>query len=178
MQAASLRISLAYEEGRMRRTVAFGTIVAAVSLGCPGFAADLPKEGSYDFMSCYAGTVNAMEFSQTHSATTSEIRGTVISNPPGGLFDKVAFRCISMNYTADGKPSGMTLCEGVDKDGDKYLSQLVVDGSQQTRKVVAGTGKYEGMTASGTAVAVGPFGKAVVGQTQNCTHQTGTYKLR
>jgi hypothetical protein len=153
-------------------------MVAAIGLGCSAFGADLPKEGSYDFMSCYWGTVNTMDFSQTHTANVTEIRGTSLSNPPGGLFDKIAFRCIAMNYTADGKPFGMTLCEGVDKDGDKYLSQLVIDGSQQTRKVVAGTGKYDGMTSSGTAVAVGPFGKPVAGQTQNCTHQTGTYKLK
>jgi hypothetical protein len=163
----------------MRTKVAFGATIVAFALGCTALAADLPKEGSYDFMSCYSGTVNPMEFSKTHTANTTEIRGTVMSNPPGGLFDKVAFRCISMNYTADGKPSGMTLCEGVDKDGDKYLSQLVVlDGSQSTRKVVAGTGKYEGMTTSGTAVSAGPFGTTVSGQIQNCTHQTGTYKLK
>ena len=162
----------------MRTTVAFGETFVGLTLGCAALAADLPKEGSYDFMSCYSGTVNPMEFSKTQTANTTEIRGTIVSNPAGGLFDKVAFRCMSMNYTADGKPSGMTLCEGVDKDGDKYLSQLVVEGSQQTRKVVAGTGKYEGMTASGTAVSIGPFGTNVSGQTQNCTHQTGTYKLK
>jgi hypothetical protein len=163
----------------MRKTVAFGAMLAAIGLGCSALAADLPKEGSYDFMSCYSGTVNAMNFSKTQMASTSEIRGTVMSSPPGGLFDKVAFRCLTMNYSADGKPSGMTLCEGVDKDGDKYLSHLVVvDGTVSTRKVVAGTGKYEGLTTTGTAVNVGPFGKPVDGLVQNCSHQTGTYKMK
>jgi len=176
--AAGLSTALDTVEAHMRRMVALATIQAAVCVGCPAFAADLPKQGSYDFMSCYSGTVNAMDFSPTHMANTSEVRGTVMSNPPGGLFDKVSFRCLTMSYAADGKPSGMTLCEGVDKDGDKYLSHLVVDGGQSTRKVVAGTGKYAGMTASGTTVTVGPFGKAVSGQVQNCTHQTGTYTLK
>jgi hypothetical protein len=163
----------------MRRTVALGTLVAGVTLACPAVPADLPKEGSYDFTSCFAGTANTMEFSQAHTANTSEIRGTSVSNPPGGLFDKVAFRCIALNYTADGKPSGTTLCEGVDKDGDKYLSQLVViDGSVSTRKIVAGTGKYEGLTSSGKAESLGQFGKPVAGQIQGCVRQTGTYKMK
>jgi hypothetical protein len=163
----------------MRKTVVFAATIAALISGYSVLAADLPKEGTYDFMSCFSGTSNVMEFSKTHTGNTSEIRGTVQSNPPGGLFDKVAFRCISMNYSADGKPSGMTLCEGVDKDGDKYLSHLVVvDGQQSTRRVVAGTGKYEGMTSSGTAASVGPFGSTGPGQIQSCTHQKGTYKLK
>jgi len=161
----------------MKKMLAFAAMAAVVP-SLQVVAADLPKEGSYDFMSCFTGSSNTMEFSKSHSANTSEIRGTSLSSPPGGLFDKVAFRCISMNYSGDGKPSGMTLCEGVDKDGDKYLSHLVLDGSQTTRKVVAGTGKYEGMTASGTAVSVGPFGATAPGQIQSCTHQTGTYKLK
>jgi hypothetical protein len=119
-----------------------------------------------------------MDFSPTQHGNTLEIRGTILTNPPGGLWDKVAFRCVAMNYTAEGKRSGMTLCEGVDKDGDKYLSHLVVDGAQQTRRVVAGTGKYAGMTASGTAVPLGPFGKPVAGLEHNCTHQKGTYTLQ
>lgn len=162
----------------MRKTVAFAAGVAAFILGPQLLAADLPKEGTYDFMSCFSGTVIAMNFSKTHSADTSEIMGTIQSNPPGGIFDKVAFRCISMNYSADGKTTGTTVCEGVDRDGDKYMTHIVGDGTNSTRRVVAGTGKYDGIVASGTVQGMGPFGVLKPGTTQNCSHQKGTYKLK
>jgi len=47
-------------------------------------AADLPKEGTYDITSCWAGSGNFINFSQTHSAVSYEIVGTTRSNPPGG----------------------------------------------------------------------------------------------
>ncbi|CAM4105791.1 hypothetical protein [Roseateles saccharophilus] len=162
----------------MRMTAVFATGLVAFLSGAQVSATDLPKEGSYDFMSCYSGTVNAIGFSKTHDASTSEYGGTIQSNPPGGLFDKVAFRCISLSYSEDGKTSTTIVCEGVDRDGHKYMTRIVGDGTNITRKVVAGTGKYEGMTASGTVEAMGPFGVSKPGTVQNCNHQKGSYRLK
>ena len=162
----------------MRKMVALAAGLAACILGSQAHAADLPKEGAYDFMSCYSGTVNSVNFSKTHSASTSEFAGTIQSSPPGGIFDKVAFRCIAISYSADAKTTGTTVCEGVDKDGDKYMTHIVADGANSTRRVVAGTGKYEGIVASGTVEGMGPFGALKPGTIQNCSRQRGTYKLK
>jgi hypothetical protein len=151
----------------------------AAALSVPSvLAADLPKEGNYDFMSCYTGVSNAIAFSKAHGATTSELTGTIQSSPPGGMFDKVAFRCLSFDTTLDNKTTSTTMCEGVDKDGDRYLNHIVNDGQASTRRVVAGTGKYEGMTASGTVMGMGPYAVVKPGTFQNCSHQVGTYKMR
>ena len=162
----------------MRKTFALPAIFAAFILCSEAPAADLPKEGTYDFVSCYSGTVNPMNFSKMHTANTTEFTGTIQSNPPGGIFDKVAFRCISFGYSAEGKTTGTTVCEGVDKDGDKYLTHIVADGTTSTRKVVAGTGKYDGIVASGTVEGMGPFGALKPETVQNCSHQKGRYKLK
>ena len=55
-------------------------------------------------------------FSKTHTASSYEMTGVNRSNPPGGLFDKLAFRCVGMNASLDGKVSGTTVCEGTDFD--------------------------------------------------------------
>ena len=162
----------------MRKTVALATGFAACIFGLQVRAADMPKEGTYDIMTCYSGTVNAISFSKTHGANTSEFTGTIQSSPPGGIFDKVAFRCIALSYSADGKTTGTTVCEGVDKDGDKYMTHIVADGTNTTRTVVAGTGKYDGIVASGTVESMGPFGALEPGTIQNCSRQKGTYKLK
>ena len=143
------------------------------------FAAELLKEGSYDFNSCWSGVNNAITFSKTHTASSYEMTGAIRSNPPGGMFDKHTFRCVGMNASLDGKSTGSTVCEAIDADGDKRLSyfSLGSDG-KVTRENITGTGKYEGMVATGTVKPLGPFPVVKAGTFQDCNHQTGTYKLK
>lgn len=160
----------------------FISLAALIGLASAGsaFAAELPKEGNYDFTSCWSGASKTIAFSKTHSAFSYEMMGVNRSNPPGGLFDKVAFRCVGMNASFDGKVSGTTVCEGVDSDGDKRLTyfSLGTDG-KITRQFVTGTGKYEGMVESDASVqALGPFPVVKEGTFSDCNHQTGKYKLK
>ena len=99
--------------------------------------------------------------------------------PPDGMFDKNSFRCVGINASLGGKNTGSTVCEAMDVDGDKRLSNfsLASDGSL-TREIVGGTGKYEGMTMTGTVHPLGPFPVIKAGTFQDCNHQTGTYKLK
>ena len=52
------------------------------------FAAELPKEGSYDYTSCWSGTSNAITFSNTHTGSSYEMMGSTRSTSPGGMGDK------------------------------------------------------------------------------------------
>ena len=143
------------------------------------FAAELPKEGSYDYIACWSGANNVITFSKTHTASSYEMTGAIRSNPPGGMFDKHTFRCVGMNASLDGKNTGSTVCEAIDSDGDKRLSyfSLGSDG-KVTRENITGTGKFEGMVATGTVKPLGPFPVVKAGTFQDCNHQTGTYKLK
>jgi len=143
------------------------------------FAAELPKEGSYDYTACWSGANNVITFSKTHTASSYEMTGAIRSNPPGGMFDKHTFRCVGMNASLDGKSTGSTVCEAIDADGDKRLSyfSLGSDG-KVTRENITGTGKFEGMVATGTVKPLGPFPVVKAGTFQDCNHQTGTYKLK
>ena len=142
-------------------------------------AAELPKEGSYDYTACWSGVNNTIAFSKGYNASSYEMTGTILSNPPGGMFDKNSFRCVGMNASLGGKFTGATVCEAIDVDGDKRLSNFSLgsDGSL-TRETVAGTGKYEGMTITGTVHPLGSFPVIKAGTFQDCNHQTGTYKLK
>jgi hypothetical protein len=143
------------------------------------FAAELPKEGSYDYTACWSGVNNAITFSKTHTASSYEMTGTTRSNPPEGMFDKNSFRCVGVNASLGGKNTGSTVCEAIDVDGDKRLSNFTLAGDGSlTREVVGGTGKYEGMTMTGTVHPLGPFPDIKAGTFQDCNHQTGTYKLK
>jgi hypothetical protein len=153
-------------------------LVAAAATGSVG-AADLPREGNYDFTACWSGVSNFLAFSKTHTGSSYEMTGTTRSNPPAGMFDNQSFRCVGANASMGGKNSGLTVCEAIDKDGDKRLTYFSVapDGTV-IREHVLGTGKYEGMASSGKVQPLGPFPTVKAGTFQGCNRQTGTYKLK
>jgi len=151
-----------------------------VALGISGAAAaqTYPKEGNYDLTSCWSGVSNVIAFSKAHTAFGYELMGAAQSNPPGGMFDKVTFRCVGVRTVFDGKVTSTAVCEQIDAQGDKYLTTLTTDGQKATRTVIAGTGKYDGMVSSGTATRLGPFPTIKPGTFQDCNRMTGTYKLK
>lgn len=160
------------------RTYLFATSLV-VSCALSASAVELPKEGSYDYTACWSGVNSVITFSKTHTASSYEMTGSARSTSPGGMFDKNTFRCVGMNASFDGKNTASTVCETVDPDGDKRLAYFSLgrDG-KVTRENIVGTGKYEGMVASGTVQPLGPFPTVKDGTFQDCNHQTGTYKLK
>ena len=118
-------------------------------------------------------------FSKTHTAVSYEMMGTVRSNSTGGVFDNMSFRCVGLNTSLGEKRSGHTVCEAIDRDGDKSLSEfsLMSDG-KLVGETIAGTGKYEGMVETGTATPLGPYPLIKPGPFQGGNRQTGTYKLK
>ncbi len=165
----------------MRKTSQFvplAVFMAATAVGS-SFAADIPKEGSYDFTSCWSGVSNLIGFSKTHWALSYEMTGASRSSPPGGFADKSTFRCVGVNRSFDGKAGGTAVCEAVDPAGDKRLTYFSFEGEKVVREAVAGTGKYEGMVTTGSTVQpLGPFPVIKPGTFQDCNRQTGTYKLK
>lgn len=166
--------------GSGRTTWIRGTVLLGALGACIGPAAGqgMPKEGAIDISTCWSGVSNTIAFSKTHAAQSFEFTGVTRTNPPGGAFDMRAFRCVGMVNAIEGKSPGYVTCESVDRDGDKYFTQYSGEGAKYTGTVLAGTGKYEGMVASFSSESAGPFPVVKPGTFQNCSRQTGTYKLR
>jgi hypothetical protein len=143
------------------------------------FTAELPKEGTYDYTSCWTSVRNDINFSKTHTAGSFDLTGTIRSNVPNGAFDKDSFRCVGVTGSIAGKTIGTSVCESVDADGDKRLTYFSVGNDGKTiRETVAGTGKYEGLVTTGTVQPLGPFPPIKAGMVQDCNRQSGTYKLK
>src|ERR1700686_925738 len=91
-------------------------LVAALFVVSAAAAQTLPKEGSYDYTTCYSGVKQAtIIFSKTFGANIREFTGTNRSNTPGGFLDMSSYRCVSLNANLDSKPSSTTLCGVIDK---------------------------------------------------------------
>jgi hypothetical protein len=161
----------------MKNRIAF---LALATAGTCAFAAvNLPKEGSYDAISCWTGTATDIAVGKDHSAGSYEMVGTIITNPPGGLGDQNTFRCVGLRTMFKGKPGGGNVCETTDPDGDKRINRFEAQADGKfVRELVMGTGKYEGMTITNTVAMMPPLKEAKPGTFQGCNRQTGTYKLK
>lgn len=152
--------------------------VVAMVLASAAFAADVPKEGTYDFTACWGGKSNIIAFSKRHVAFTYDLSGATLSNPPGSMFDHHSFHCIGLGMVFDGKVKQTTLCEAVDPDGNKAFARFDDDGKHAKRTLLEGTGLYKHMVSSGITNSLGKFASVKRGTFQKCNHQTGTYKIK
>ncbi len=155
-------------------------LVAALAVAGAADAQTIPKEGRYDYTSCFSGVSNTIAFSKTHKAHAREFIGTNRSNTPGGIHDKETFRCVALTMEFAGTNRTFSVCDTIDKDGDRRLTSFAPgpDGNL-VRSMVAGTGKWDGMVVGNTRVELlGPFPEIKPGMFQNCNRQTGDYKLK
>lgn len=156
--------------------------IGCVLLGAATFgaasAANLPKEGNYNYTACWTSVTNPIDFNKSHQASSFEMNGTTRSNPPDGLFDRNTYRCVGANASFEGKASLFVVCEAVDPDGDRRLSIYSSQGGQVIREHIAGTGKYDGMVLSSTVQMLPPFPVIKPGTSHGCNVQSGTYRLK
>ena len=157
------------------------TLCAAAALASISFAADLPKEGKYDYTTCFTRNLTYIEYSPTQSAWSYSQRGTSVSDPRGGMFDGDDVQCVGTTASLDGKQYGSLACLAVAPDGAKRLTRFWYDAeNKMQRETVGGTGKYDGMTTTGTVQAVKePQGMKPGTQTvEYCNRNVGTYKMK
>ena len=97
-------------------------LIAGTSLAGAG---EVPKEGTYDYYSCWSGTTSTMQLPGGAMAATNEVTGMNHAKIPGTMFDNSSFRCIGFTVTKDKVATGRTVCESVDADGDKRYASFV-----------------------------------------------------
>jgi hypothetical protein len=148
-------------------------------------ATEVPKEGTYDYIACWSGTVSEMKLSGGAVARTVEFTGAIHAKDPGSIFDNNSFRCMGVGVITTGKmnagiTTGQNICTAIDQDGDTRTASFTTGEDGKTvRKELGGTGKFDGMvTSNQTIEQLGPMPTIQPGTLQSCNHQTGNYKLK
>lgn len=142
-------------------------------------ATEPPKEGSYDITICFTRNITRIVFSDSHRAWSYNETGTTVSTPPGGMFDGESVRCVGAASLFAGKRSGLSICEGVAKDGAKRLTRFQYDADGKlAREEITGTGRYEGLATTGTVRETVAARETAPGTTYFCNQLTGTYKVK
>ncbi len=152
-------------------------MVAAILVAGPlsSLAADLPRNGQFEFTACLAGKQVSIAHGPDHGVGTADLLGTQRSTPPGGLFDLTASRCVYSYGYLEGKYEADGFCEFRDAQGDTYLLRIhrspgqagVLDG-------LHGTGKYAGMNLRGEYDLSASFADTP-GHVNTCVKASGTF---
>jgi len=159
----------------------FASVAMIVSSAFAGsaFSADISKQRSHDFTSCYAGVATAIQFSNTNFGATLEHTGAIFSSPPGSIFDHMTFHCLGSQLSLGGKVSRESACETIDRDGDKTFNHnWTSSDGKLNHELLASTGKHEGIEFSSTVQNLGPFPTVKPGAYQGCIRESGTYKVK
>lgn len=156
---------------------AFALILVTSSLTV--CAADMPKEGKFDFNFCMAAAYKPVMASPQLSSGLIEAWASTYSNPPGGPFDNQGSQCGVISLSRDSNVENNGYCKMIDKDGDMWLFKFADRNFIGKFEVVGGTGKYEGMTATADFKPLGGGApSAAPGMVQTCNKVVGTYRLR
>lgn len=141
--------------------------------------ADLPKQGRYDANLCFGGQLPTLVHSEKLMSGVLDLYGPMVGNlPNGGLYHLNGIHCTGVWAVISGVYQENGYCETTDPDGDKQFGKYSNDGSGGKWEVLSGTGKYAGMSASGSFSSVGKFAERADGGLQECSRATGSYRLR
>jgi len=143
-----------------------------------GFGQSLAKEGNYDYMSCFSGEERgSISTDASHRAVLQDYTGSNRAAVPGTYLDGSSFHCIALVNSLGPRTARTSVCEAVDKDGDRTFTRFTGDGVTAENVFIGGTGKYVGMERAGKAEYI-QFPVIQPGTFQTCVRQTGTYKLK
>lgn len=152
-----------------------GSVVMAQS----AFSAMPTKEGAAQFMGCVAGPMQLMTDVKGAMGGSYEVIGTPMAKP-GELFHLTSMRCLGSFVRIGKEITDTGSCTAVDADGDKMFTVYSRKNSEKNSwKVVAGTGKYEGMSAEGTTEnTVIPPKRRRMDTWQSCSKTSVRWKLK
>lgn len=154
-------------------------MLAAVSTGQAFAAAPVSKDGSYDGLTCYIGPTTAIADGKGQVAGSYDIIGTPIRKE-GELGYLSSNHCVGSFSVVGKELTDSGSCLQTDPDGDRVFLVYSRRNQDGTWKAVSGTGKYEGMEASGTFVggAIRPVKQDRPGYIQVCNKEAGSWKLK
>jgi hypothetical protein len=166
---------------KMASALGVGVILVSAVPGVLA-AAPMSKEGRFDFTLCFAGKIDHMVVGKDIGSGSYDLAASIYANGELKAFHRTAARCVGTYVTIRGKFSDAGYCVVTDEDNDKWLMKYATDiGTDYFHgrwEAVEGSGKYEGMTATGEYKTLGTTPAAQPGGLQGCNHNSGTYKLR
>jgi len=147
--------------------------VAALAVGAS--IAQVPKEGPVDLSMCFGGPT------QTVSPTPQDRFGTYAlmggARAAAGPADALSVECLGIFEAGTRGAASQGYCVFQEASGDKIFGVDVRNAQGYTWEWRGGTGRFAGITGSGTLEVVGVMAPVRPGTLQGCRRVTGRYRL-
>lgn len=159
---------------RLQRSALLLLLAAAVVLPQNTHATEI----NYEAVHCFGGETQAFRYEDHYLAYSMRFTGTVRITKSDSTFGPMfSSQCVGVGAVVDGAPESRGYCEFFDGDGDRLFESFERTGTEGKTRLLSGTGKYEGVTGSGTYVLVNyPRGLAK-GTFSNCSEAIETVVL-
>lgn len=140
-----------------------------------GVAAQVAREGAVDVTLCWGGPMQAIVGSANDRFGTYNVTGG--TRAPGTPFDAMSVECLGSYELRARTYRHQGYCVYQDAAGDKVFGSDATTAQGYGWQFVGGTGKFEGISGSGTVERVGNHVPVRPGTIQGCRRVTGSYRL-
>ena len=132
-------------------TVTAFSLGAALALGTPAKAADLPQSGTIKIHGTHKGTVQAVQVGENHSMGNASNWGVTYNESGSGPLHVGAAVCTAAFNNVNGATTSAGYCAfgdagGADKIFVAYSGTWNGDAGQGSGPITGGIGKYAGIT--------------------------------
>jgi len=135
-------------------------------------------EQSYDVDSCVSMDISPLVRSEEITIFSFDSKGIVRSNSENKVFDNCTVHLKGVAVLEGKKQTVYAYMKYLDPDGD-YVIYLYTQnpGEKAATTILAGTGKYKGITGGGKAVRIAVGKPLTEGTMQFCNNHKGTFTM-
>ena len=106
-----------------------------------------------------------------------ESKGIVLDNTESKFWENDTVHGVGIMKIDKGKLTGSFINKHLDPNGDFYVLEGSLDGTEVHWKFTYGTGKFKGITGGGKSIRITKGKPVSPGTSQSCVKVTGTYEL-
>ena len=136
-------------------------------------------EQSYDVDSCVSMDISPLVRSQEITIFSFDSKGIVRSNSENKVFDNCTVHLKGVAVREGNKQTVYAYMKYLDPEGDYVIFRYTQNPGEKaaTTTILAGTGKYKGITGGGKAVRIAGGKPLTEGTMQFCNNHKGTFTV-
>ena len=136
-------------------------------------------EQSYDVDACVSMEFSPLVRSQEMSIVSVDAKGIMRSNSENKVFDNCTVHTKGVLVLEGNKQTVYAYMKYLDPEGDYVIFRYTQNPGEEaaTTMILAGTGKYKGITGGGKAVKIAGGKPVTPGTMQFCNNHKGTFTV-
>ena len=167
-----------YKSGFIRFAIVF-SIFTVIVLGSSPLNPAKCAEQVYDITPCVAATMNVLVQSPEISIIAVDAKGIIRSNGESKIFDNCTVHVQGVQVIEGTKRTSYSHMKYFDPDGDYVIFRFTLNPGETaaTTTILAGTGKWKGITGGGKATTITQGKPVAAGTFQFCNDHKGKFTL-